>query len=163
MQWENAFTRCQSQSKWCTHFDAIRMIRTHLASLLHTSRSTQYSIKINASVSSTIIHEIYLCFFSYEKPVEEGRESNTEGEGEAKAGDDAKQTEGREEAKTEDEQAKPEGVEDDKPEGGNEAKAEDAKSEGGEAKTEEGENKAVNVEGEGEKEKEEKEEAPAEG
>ncbi len=40
-QWENKFTRCQSQSNSCAHFDAIHMMRTHLASLLHTSRSTQ--------------------------------------------------------------------------------------------------------------------------
>ena len=41
-QWENVFTPCQSQSKLCAHFDAIRLIRGHLASLLYTSRSTEY-------------------------------------------------------------------------------------------------------------------------
>ncbi len=43
-QWENAFTCSQSQSKLRAHFGAVRLIRAHSASLLHTSRSTECSI-----------------------------------------------------------------------------------------------------------------------
>ncbi len=45
-QWENAFTRCQSQSKSCAHFDARRLIRVHLVCFLHASRLTECRHKL---------------------------------------------------------------------------------------------------------------------
>ena len=45
--WENALTRCQSQSKSRANFDAIRLIRARWASLLHTSRPTGYRLPFN--------------------------------------------------------------------------------------------------------------------
>ena len=36
-------SRCQSQYKRRTNLDAIRLIRARLASLLYTSRSTEYN------------------------------------------------------------------------------------------------------------------------
>ncbi len=45
MQWENVCIGCQLQSKSCVHFDTIRSTRALLASLLHTSRSTEYRVE----------------------------------------------------------------------------------------------------------------------
>ena len=71
MQWENVFTRCQSLSKSCAKVDAIRLIRARLASLLHTSRSTEYTINSGNASGYSFQTSVKICNNLYHSKLHE--------------------------------------------------------------------------------------------